>query len=210
MLSIREEYNLKVKIEVTKMKLKWSLVELRKSQGRFLPIGGEADLTNSLKNRKSELIDASAIDVQGTISVEGTTRYYVDLMLNVTLTIPSARSLEPVDLDLSVPFNEVYLAPDATEVDAEDLEQDDAVFSLEKDILDLQKPIEDTILAAIPMKVLSKEEQESDELPNGHDWELRLEDETGNSVSENESKGSKASPFDVLNEIDLFNEEDEE
>lgn len=192
------------------MKLKWSLVELRKSRGGILPIGGEADLTNSLKNRKRGLIDASLVDVQGTISMEGMTRYYVDLTLDVTLTMPSSRSLEPVELDLSVPFNEVYLAPDATEVDAEDLEEDDTVFSLAKDILDLQKPIEDTILATIPMKVLSKEEQTSDELPTGHDWELRLEDETETKDSKEESKGSEASPFDVLKEIDLFDEEDEE
>jgi uncharacterized protein len=192
------------------MKLKWSLVELYKSQGRFITIEGKADLTNSLKNRKSELIDASLVDVQGTISIEGMTRYYVDLTLSTTLTLPSSRSLEPVELALVVPFNEVYLAPDATETDAEELEEDDTVFSLEKDILDLQKPIEDTILASIPMKVLSEEEQASETLPNGHDWELRLEDEMETSVSKEESTGSETSPFDVLKDMDLFNEEDEE
>src|SRR5690625_1377477 len=117
MLSIHIEYNHRVKFEVTNMKLKWSLDELNKSQSGFLPIGGQVDLTNSLKNRKRELIDASLIDMQGTISIEGKSRYYVDLTLNVTLTLPSTRSLEPVELDLFVPLNEVYLAPDVIETD---------------------------------------------------------------------------------------------
>lgn len=154
-------------------------------------------------------MDASLVDVQGTISIEGKKRYYVDLTLGVELTLPSSRSLEPVELDLSFPLNEVYLAPEVTETDAEDLEEE-AVFSLEKDTLDLQKPIEDTILASIPMKVLSEEEQASNELPHGHDWKLRLEDETDSQESDEESTSSKASPFDILKDMDLFNEEDED
>lgn len=191
------------------MKLKWSLPELHKTQNGFFPVNGQADLTNSLKNRKRDLMDASLVDVQGTISIEGKKRYYVDLTLGVELTLPSSRSLEPVELDLSFPLNEVYLAPEVTETDAEDLEEE-AVFSLEKDTLDLQKPIEDTILASIPMKVLSEEEQASNELPHGHDWKLRLEDETDSQESDEESTSSKSSPFDVLKDMDLFNDKDED
>ncbi len=191
------------------MKLKWSLAELHKNQNGFFMVNGRADLTNSLKNRKQDLMDASLVDVQGTISMEGKKRYFVDLTLDVELTLPSTRSLEPVALDMTVPFHEVYLAPDALEIDAEDLE-DDLVFSLENDILDLQKPIEDTILASIPMKVLSEEEKSAQELPKGQDWELQLEDEAGSQTSDQESTSSEASPFDVLKDLDLFDDEGEE
>lgn len=192
------------------MKLKWSLAELQKSQGGIYPVEGEVDLTNSLKSRKRDLLDASMVAVRGTISIEGKKRYYVDLILDVTLTLPSARSLEPVPLDMEVPFNEIYLAPDARQVDAEDLEEETTVFSLELDILDLQKPIEDTILASIPMKVLSKEELESDELPAGQDWELKLDDEIDSDDETQGSASSKASPFDILKDMDLFNDQDED
>ncbi len=191
------------------MKLKWSLAELHKNQSGFFMVNGRADLTNSLKNRKQDLMDASLVDVQGTISMEGKKRYFVDLTLNVELTLPSTRSLQPVALDMTVPFHEVYLAPDALEIDAEDLE-DDIVFTLENDILDLKKPIEDTILASIPMKVLSEEEKSAQDLPKGQDWELQLEDEAGTQTSDQESTSSEASPFDVLKDLDLFDDKGEE
>jgi len=110
---------------------------------------------------------------------------------------------------MTVPFHEVYLAPDALEIDAEDLE-DDIVFTLENDILDLKKPIEDTILASIPMKVLSEEEKSAQDLPKGQDWELQLEDEAGTQTSDQESTSSEASPFDVLKDLDLFDDKGEE
>ena len=190
------------------MKLKWSLAELHKTRGGIYPIDGQANLEDALKRRNRELLEVSLVDVQGSISMEGRKRYYVDLMLHTTLTLPSSRSLEPVTLDLSIPYNEIFLAPDAKVQDEEDLSEEDVVFSLEMDILDLRKPIEDTILASIPMKVLSKEEQESDELPTGKHWELRLEDDHDSRDSSSGSTDSKSSPFDVLK--DLFKEEDEE
>jgi len=198
------------------MKLKWSLQELHKHQGEFFPINGQADLTNALKERKASLIDASSIAVEGTMSIEVMQRYFVDLILTYSLTLPSTRSLEPVELTFEIPFNEVYIAPDAvdfedeeSDIEDEDLEES-AVFSLEKDILDLQKPIEDTILASIPMKVLSEEEQNTDELPAGHDWEVvREEDIDLAEPEEEESTEPENSPFSVLKEVDLFDEDEE-
>ena len=191
------------------MKLKWSLAELHKNQNGIFMIDDRVDLTNSLKNRKQNLMDASLVEVRGSISMEGKKRYFVDLTLNVELTLPSTRSLQPVTLDMAIPFHEVYLAPDALEIDAEDLE-DDLVFSLENDILDLRKPIEDTILASIPMKVLSEEEKNVQELPKGQDWELQLEGDENTQSSAQESTSSEASPFDVLKDLDLFDDEGEE
>lgn len=192
------------------MKLKWSLAELQKHRDGYYPISGEADLANALKNRNDELIDVSPVAVEGMISLEGRNKYYVDLNLDVTLTMPSSRSLEPVDLQLDVPFHEVYLAPDVLDASSEDVLEEELTFSLEKDILDLQKPIEDTILASIPMKVLSEEEQNAQELPSGQDWSLKLEDEMDSDTTSEESTDSKASPFDVLKEMDLFSEEEGE
>jgi len=161
----------------------------------------QVDLTSSLKKRRDDLMDASPVNVQGAITAEANKRYFVDLTLDMTLTLPSSRSLEPVELDLTVPFSEVYLAPEAGQPAAEDLE-DEVVFSLEQAILDLQKPIEDTILASIPMKILSEEEQNSSDLPNGKDWELKLEGDSETSNSD-ESEMPENSPFAVLKDLDL-------
>lgn len=188
------------------MKLRWTLMELEKYQGDILMLDDQADLTNSLKERKRDLFDASPVDVQGAISIDNYKRYYVDLTLHVTFTLPSSRSLEPVELELTVPFSEVYLTPDANRNDMDDLEND-IVFSLDDDFLDLQKPIEDTLLAAIPMKVLSKEEQEATELPHGTGWEVTLEGDDSEENSESETPEN--SPFSVLKDLDLFDEEEE-
>lgn len=195
--------------EVTKMKLKWSLAELQRYRNDYYPVSGVVNLTNALKNRKDDLIDASSIEIEGTITLEGSDKYYVDLTLDLTLTLPSSRSLEPVDLDMTLPFHEVYLAPDARIVASEDEIEDDLYFYLTKDILDLQIPIEDTILASIPLKVLSKKEQDSYELPSGQDWSMQLEDEMDSKQVSDESAKSKASPFDILKDMDLFSEDED-
>lgn len=191
------------------MKLKWSLAELQRYRNDYYPVSGVVNLTNALKNRKDDLIDASSIEIEGTITLEGSDKYYVDLTLDLTLTLPSSRSLEPVDLDMTLPFHEVYLAPDARILASEDEIEDDLYFYLMKDILDLQIPIEDTILASIPLKVLSKKEQDSYELPSGQDWSMRLEDEMDSKPVSDESAKSKASPFDILKDMDLFSEDED-
>lgn len=191
------------------MKLKWSLAELQRYRNDYYPVSGVVNLTNALKNRKDDLIDASSIEIEGTITLEGSDKYYVDLTLDLTLTLPSSRSLEPVDLDMTLPFHEVYLAPDARILASEDEIEDDLYFYLTKDILDLQIPIEDTILASIPLKVLSKKEQDSYELPSGQDWSMRLEDEMDSKPVSDESAKSKASPFDILKDMDLFSEDED-
>jgi uncharacterized protein len=190
------------------MKVKWSLAELQKNQHGIYPVSGQADLTAALKSRRTDILDASLIDIQGAITVDGKKKFYVDITLDLNLTLPSSRSLEPVKLDLHIPFNEVYLAPDVKITDLEDT--DEEVFALELDILDLQKPIEDTILATIPMKVLTKEEESATDLPTGKDWQLVLEDDVDTVSKEKASAESKSSPFDILKDLDLFNDEDEE
>lgn len=191
------------------MKVKWSLAELQKNQHGIFPVSGQADLTAALKSRRTDLLDASLVDVQGAITIDGKKKFYVDLTLDIELTMPSSRSLEPVKLQLHIPFNEVYLAPDVKITDLEDTDEEE-VFTLEKDILDLQKPIEDTILATIPMKILTEEEESATDLPTGQDWQLVLEDDVETRSQDNGSAESKSSPFDILKDLELFNEEDEE
>lgn len=189
------------------MKLKWALAELAKYKLEPLIIKGKVDLTNSLKKRKKDILDASPIAVEGMILSEGQDRYLVDLTLNVTLRLPSTRSLTPVDYEMTIPFTELYLASNLNRETIEDLDKQ-MIFSLDQDFIDLKKPIEDTIIASIPMKLLSEEEAKSDKRPKGEDWELTLEGEQSLEKSE-ESSVAENNPFGMLKDLDLF-EEDEE
>lgn len=190
------------------MKLKWSLMELRRYQDDVLLLDGNIDLTGSLKERMNDVLDASLINVTGAISVDRDERFFVDLTLTVTLTLPSSRSLEPTDIDLVVPFSEVYMAPDVNPNDMDEFEGEELVFSLENEVLDLQKPIEDTILAAIPIKILTEEEKVAKDLPSGDGWELKLEED--GSYENDEFDIPENSPFSVLKELSMFDDEDEE
>lgn len=195
-----------IKIEVTEMKLKWALAELAKYKTEPLVLDGKVDLTNSLKARKKDILDATPVSVTGIIMLEGNEQYLVDLTLNTTLTLPSSRSLTPVPYEMNVAFTEIYLAPNLSRNTIEDLD-DQIVITLEQDLIDLRKPIEDTLIASIPMKILSKEEQISNERPQGEDWELILEGEELAEATEESS--AQRNPFGILKDLDLFAEDEE-
>lgn len=190
------------------MKLKWALAELARYEKEPLVLKGEADLSKSLMARKKEIIEATPVEIEGIIMLEGNQQYFVDLNLKLTLTLPSSRSLTPVSYEMNTNLTEIYLAPNLSKNAIEDLD-DQIVFSLEKDIIDLRKPIEDIILASIPMKILSKEEIETDKRPKGKNWELFIE---GDKLPEKEQETSvpKNNPFGVLKDLDLFNEDGDE
>lgn len=189
------------------MKLKWALAELAKYKTEPLVIDGKVDLTNSLKKRRKDILDATPVSVKGIVMLEGENRYLVDLNLEVTLTLPSSRSLEPVPYEMNIAFTEIYLAPNLSQDTVEELD-DQIVISLEKDIIDLRKPIEDTLIASIPMKILSKEELVSNERPKGDDWELILEGEES-SEKIKDPEVPENNPFGILKDLNLFKEDEE-
>lgn len=188
------------------MKLKWALAELAKYKTEPLVLDGKVDLTNSLKERKKDILDATPVSVTGIIMLQGNEQYLVDLTLSTTLTLPSSRSLTPVPYEMNVAFTEIYLAPNLSQNTIEDLD-DQIVITLEQDMIDLRKPIEDTLIASIPMKILSKEEQISNDKPQGEDWELILEGEELTEATE--ESNAQRNPFGILKDLDLF-EKDEE
>ncbi|MDZ7834230.1 MAG: hypothetical protein U5K84_01655 [Alkalibacterium sp.] len=99
--------------EVKSMKIKWALSELKKYQDSPLTLNGSVDLEKSLKERDSDVIAASPVFLDGIITVDEKSVYYVDMTLKVKVTLPSSRSLEPVDVSMEIPFSEIYLAPDS-------------------------------------------------------------------------------------------------
>lgn len=189
------------------MKIKWNFNELRKYNDEPLQLSGEVNLESALKERDKEIISASPIKVEGWLVVEDRHEYLVDLQLNTMLTLPSSRSLTAVEFEMTIPFSETYLAPGYTP-DPDKYHEDEIVILLESEVLDLQKPIEDSVLAAIPTQIFTDEELESNEMPSGNDWEVVSEDT--HYEGENNSKSDEQdSPFAALKDLFSENEADE-
>lgn len=183
------------------MKIKWALNELHRQDNEPFRLSGSVDLESSLTERSDEILKADPIEIDGWIIVEGESTYFVDANLSAKLTVPSTRSLEPVDIECEAKLQETYLAPGFVPESTESLE-DDIVVELDSNELDLQKSIEDCIILAIPSKVLTASEAQSDDLPKGNDWEVLTEDAHRKAVNK---QAAEDSPFAALK--DLFPED---
>lgn len=156
--------------------MKWSVLELNKYKEEPLMFSETFDLTNQLQKRNPEILDAGPIQVNGLVSA-GEGEYVLHYKLNVTLTVPSSRSLEPVDLSLELSVNELFMTPDQFSGRDKEIEiPEEEILIVEDNTIDLDASLIDNILLAIPLKVLTKEEEASDELPKGNDWEVITED----------------------------------
>lgn len=183
------------------MKIKWALNELRRNDNEPFRLQGEVDLEASLIERSNDIIKASPIQIDGWIIVEGDDTFIVDARLHTQLTVPSTRSLQPVDIQCDAKLSETYLAPGIIPESTESF-ADELLIELDLQELDLTKSIEDSIILAIPSKVLSDEESSDDNLPQGNDWEVMTE-EIHKTASQKQSE--EDSPFAALK--DLFPED---
>ncbi|MEO1770918.1 YceD family protein [Candidatus Enterococcus ferrettii] len=180
--------------------MKWSIIELRRYQEEPLNFSETMDVNDSLKQRDSEILAVAPVKVTGILSV-GKKEYILHYRLTTTVTVPSSRSLEPVDLPLDLSVDEIFMTKEQWSVQEEDREEE--VIVLESDTIDLTDSVEDNILLAIPLQVLSDEEKSAKELPKGNDWQV---------VSEEEyfAKKEQAEAIDprLAKLSELFNEED--
>lgn len=150
------------------MEMKWSLLELQKYRNEPLIFSEEIDLKESIMVRESEILDISPVTVKGTLIVQD--EIIARLEISLVITLPSSRSLKPVSVPMLIEANELYVPKDVTDF-AED-EKNETVIYLDKDQIDLTETVEDSILLNLPMQVFTPEEEESDELPSGNDWEV--------------------------------------
>lgn len=157
--------------------MKWALSELNKFRGDQLDFTETIDLNASLKKREPSIIDISPIKVNGFLEVDEL-GYYAHMTVETILTVPSSRSLEPVELPLNLVIDEEYMTQ--RQYDAlKDVPEDDKslIIVLEKDLIDLTEAIEDFILLNLPLQVLTEEEKQSTELPKGDFWQVVSEDD---------------------------------
>ncbi|MGX6961475.1 YceD family protein [Vagococcus xieshaowenii] len=155
--------------------MKWSLMELRRYQHEPLVIDTTIELADTLLKRDETILGVGPVKVVGTINVEPR-EYIAQVQFDVVLTLPSSRSLEPVDYPMTIAFDEIYMIPEEYAL-VKGTEGYEHAIILESSTLDLREAIEDYILLNIPLKVLTEEEMLADELPSGDAWTIMSEED---------------------------------
>ena len=153
--------------------MQWSLNEIRKRE--TINFDEVLDLEKNLKERYPEVISLTPVHVVGTVSYEDGL-YLLDYQADYTLSLPSTRSLEQVDLVNDIPVNETFVTEDYLK-EEKNLLEDENVLVLERDAISLDESVADNIILEIPLRVLTPAEEENDNLPSGNDWEILSEED---------------------------------
>ncbi|MEG1530557.1 MULTISPECIES: YceD family protein [Lactococcus] len=181
--------------------MKWAILEVSKK--KIIKFEEELDLTQELKQRSEEILDAKPVKVQGQIAYDDGI-YYLDYTLEVDLTLPSSRSLKPVEYLMAIAVNEAFTTDEFLKKN-EDLLDSDMIFTLEADWISLSESVADNILLEIPLQILAEDEKAgAASLPSGKNWSVLSEADYHKQKEEEADKENK-SPFAGL--ADLFSEE---
>ena len=149
-----------------------AISEIRKrSEGIFFD--EKLDINKKLLERNSNILDVKNVQVQGNVSFENDL-YVLNYTIEYTLTLPSTRSMEPVDITQAEQVTELFVDL-VNFAEKSDLVEANLVLVLETNFIDLEESVIDNILLSIPMRVLTISESESDELPSGDRWSVLTE-----------------------------------
>ncbi len=165
--------------------MKWSLTELRKNHRNDpLSFDETLDLKADLMERYGDdVLDLSPVHAKGIVSVVGGD-VIVNAQVTADLTVPSSRSLTPVDLPVDFQTTEFYVSDPAA---TQRFEKTDVVMVVKDDVIDFDKAIGDNIILEIPMHILSEAEQKGSKMPTGDDWEVVSEADLEKVEKENQS-----------------------
>jgi uncharacterized protein len=152
------------------------------------------DIKEKLAERNKDVLDVKGIFVQGNVSYDDGL-YLLNYTLDYTITLPSSRSMLPVDVHQIEEVSEVFI--EAVDIHAkEDLVRENLILVLEEDYIDLEESAIDNMLLTIPMQVLSEEEQNSDTMPSGNSWSVLTEEQYD---ALQDKKKKENNPFSALN-----------
>ena len=169
--------------------MKWALNEISKKG--LIQFDEKLDLNEELTSRSQEVLAASDIQAVGQISYDNGL-YLLDYRLTGVLTLPSSRSLKPVDYPLDIQVDEVFASPEFL-TESSNLADEDLIIPLEKDLISLDESVADNLLLEIPLQILAEDEKNSDQMPAGKFWSVLSEDDYKKQKAEKEVE--KKSPF---------------
>lgn len=155
--------------------MKWSMLELKKFKDVPLELAETLDLKADILARFSDfIIDITPVDVQGFLEYKNED-VYIHAQIKGTMTVPSSRSLKPVELPLDFAIDETYTTDESH---LERYEITDSVIVLENDVLNFDEAIEEYLILQIPLQILADDEIEDDtQMPSGNGWEVITEDQ---------------------------------
>lgn len=174
--------------------MKWSLQELNKKHS--VEFETAFYLKQELTSREPEILDVSEVVVNGRVDADGGI-YSLNFTADYTLTMPSSRSLALVEVPMTLTVSELFATSEYFEANQADLDAD-MLFILDKDLIDLAESVADNILLEIPLRVLTDEEKQSDELPSGSAWQVLSEDDYAALQVKTASEVEEKSPFSQL------------
>lgn len=154
--------------------MKWTLKEIQEHRGEPLQFDETVNCEASLMKRDREILAVSDIKATGFLLYENRS-VLANFQIDYTITLPSSRSLEPVELKVTVPIFETYVE-DESSFDVSE-ESVDVIIPIENNEVDLTPAIEDMILLNIPVQVFTEEELSSEEMPKGANWSVVSEDD---------------------------------
>lgn len=157
-----------------------------KNNNPLVEVDEDVTLSDGFFERaKDLLIDAKNVHVKG--------QFFYDepfvtgnFTVEGDVTVPSTRSLKPVELHQEFNFTENYSEVKPTQ---EQLEEEDTIIQIENDKIDLQTAIEDNLLLSLPSVVLTREEKDDDLYPEGKGWKVVSEERH---EEESKEKGNPA------------------
>lgn len=151
--------------------LKWNKDELQKYKQHPLNFSETLDVKNDLQKRDERILDISPVDIKGVLFFDDGL-WYTDFDMKAILTVPSSRSLEPVELNIDTHISEAYREDETVELD-----DDGIILEFENESINMNKAVEDNILLDIPTQILTEEEEKNNTMPTGNDWEVISEEE---------------------------------
>lgn len=162
--------------------MKWSLQELHRYSNEPLHLSSTFDLKETLVSRFPDyILDAQPMNVEGYVTYDdGDATIQIHVVGKIT--VPSSRSLKPVELPLDFSYTEIYVSERSHVSRYED---NDLVFILQDhQLIDLDKSLVENIFEQIPTKILSPDEESKGIFPSGKGWEVITEAEENSQDNE--------------------------
>ncbi|MFD1471089.1 YceD family protein [Companilactobacillus mishanensis] len=155
--------------------LNWDIQDVRKYKDKPFDFKETLDLEDELKTRSEEIIKVDKVEVNGQLFNDNGL-VISDVKVGTKLTVPSTRSLEPVELVLRFRINEAY---NIDNIDTEDIDDYAIIIPIDDDnpTINVYESIIDNILLNIPTQILTEKEKSEDIMPSGKNWTVLSEEE---------------------------------
>lgn len=163
--------------------MKWTIRQLKEYLGESISISSQHNIKEALLNRNDQIINVGDVQLEGYF-LPSENEIILHGLINSKLTLPSSRSLVPVEVQLEIPIKERYVYP---EYDTNHDDYEETTIVLDKDYIDLDDAIIESILLNIPIKVLHPDEKKG-ELPSGNDWSVITEEDYEAKLAEEKSE----------------------